>query len=68
MTTNENGAGRPKTREERRAELRRMLNNPATRDEVWVALYAALGLSAGVMPPVGVRVIETILSREFPNG
>jgi hypothetical protein len=62
-------AGQPKkTRAEREAELRRLLNTPDGRVRVYELLYKLLGLPPGAMPPVGLPVIQTILDKEYPKG
>ena len=57
-----------KTRAEREKELRRLLNTPGGREQVYELLYKVLGLPPDAMPPVGLPVFQTILDKEYPDG
>lgn len=52
-----------KSREERRVELRQLMNSPrkAEVDKLFLNCFPP-----GAMPPVGVLMIETILDHEYP--
>jgi hypothetical protein len=51
------------TREERRQQLRQMLQTPRGRQQVEQLFFACF--EPGVMPPVGLFQIETILNHEY---
>ena len=57
-----------KTKEERRAELARLLTSPGGEEKVLELLSAATGLPPGTMPGVVTLVFQTILDKEYPNG
>jgi hypothetical protein len=61
-------ADQPKTKEERRDELRRLMTTPDGQKKVVELFRKACGVPAGTMPPIGAPVIHTILDKEYPNG
>ena len=65
------GPGGPdprKSRAEREAELRAMTGTPAGRDVIGYFFLKYTGGLRGVVPPIGARMIETILAHEYPGG
>ena len=65
------GPGAPdpkKTRHERQAELVSLLRSATGRDVVMYHFLLYTGGLSGLVPPIGARMLETILDREYPNG
>lgn len=56
-----------KSRSEREAELRRMLNSRTGHDIVFYHFAKYSGILGGKLGPVGASVIQTILNHEYPG-
>ena len=57
-----------KTRDERDAELRQMLQTQNGREVIEWYFAKYTGLLQGKVPPPGLPLVETILKAEYPNG